>query len=213
MTFDDSYRRIRLAFDHLIERTPHRWDVAPRPPPSKVAQLIDEAGPLAPGLQAYFDCCNGVSVRGDDSGIHQLFSIEDMLRIDTPGFFAISHDGCGDYILVARDLEVGAGAVLFLEHEGCYLSSLFASSLTIYVEDWVAGASPHRNREGLDDPAAQALLRDQRFVAQLGPDGSARVALEYVDPTGKVRYGRHPATGERLQIVPRRKRRRSLNEQ
>ncbi|MFO0616593.1 MAG: hypothetical protein U0414_28630 [Polyangiaceae bacterium] len=170
-----------------------------KPAPSKkVAQLEDEAGPLPEELRAYFRVCDGVEPPLGP----RLYSVDDMLGIDTPGFFAISGDDAGDYDLVAARFEPGAGAVVFWDHESGEVGPVLASSVTRYVEIWasrcprssadfeaLAPLAP-ASRKKLD-PAAVALSRSKTFTEQLGV-----VRLELVDRSGKSkpRVGINPFT-------------------
>lgn len=210
--------RFRQAFADLVEHVKGAT-LAPPAPRDKIAQLIDEAGALPPELETYFAICNGV-----EAGDERLMSVENVLRIDTPGFFAIAEDGCGNYDLVARDLAVGGGAVVFYDHERGRPDYLVASSLSAYVDVWVrrviaaaqgkpdpargtlvfgeapAGALPFPFNHPFmqqHDPDATRLLKDRRFVEQLG-DGATPLDLQHVvrDGSGTSVTRRSPFTGE-----------------
>lgn len=211
-------RRLRQAFADLVEHV-KGVTLAPPAPRDKIVQLIDEAGPLPPELETYLRICNGV-----EAGDEKLSSVENMLCIDTPGFFVIADDGCGNYDLVGRDLIGGAGAVVFYDHERGRPDYLVASSLTAYVEVWVglmvaaARGEPDPARGTLvfgdppagelpfpfnhpfmqrADPDATRLLRDRQFVEQLG-EGAGPLVLQHVvrDGSGRSVTRKNPFTGE-----------------
>jgi hypothetical protein len=205
----DPTRRIQQTLEKLSRVIPGA-KIAPPATRRKLAQLIDEAGPLAPELNEYFACCDGVSIPGQLG----LFSVNDMLRVDTPGFFAIGEDGCGDYDLVARDYGHGAGAVVFWDHELGRAEYLVASSVSVYVEVWAKRAAtaasgkrhPALERWPFDlelmarhDPAGATLMRSRRFKAQLGD-----VDLRHVDRKSRTRERVvvNPFTGEPM-VLPK----------
>ena len=212
----DVQARIWTALDGAA-KVSRKVKVAKPPSASRLAQLVEEAGPVGPELEAYFACCNGAEVSGEPG----LWSIEQMLDLDTPGYFAIRDDGCGNHDLVAPHFAVGAGCVVFRDHETEELSHLVASSLTAFVDLWSIGARaaargqasptlvkwPHDPMFMAEhDPPFAKLARSARFKKQLGP-----VALELVDRKGRIkeRRGMNPFTRQEMVIpAPPRTRRR-----
>jgi hypothetical protein len=55
-------QRPRRALARFAEAVPDQV-IAPPPTPERIAFLIQEAGPLAPGLDAYLAVCDGVAQR------------------------------------------------------------------------------------------------------------------------------------------------------
>lgn len=212
----DPRRHIQDALDALVKAVP-RTKIGKPPSARAVAKLVDEAGALAPEMDAYFACCNGVVV----PEVGRLFSLAETMDVDTPGYFAISDDGFGNYDLVAATLTTGPGAVLFRDHETDQTEHLVASSLSVYVTLWtrraIAGATgkkdPSRGKWPFDaafmqkhDPAGAKLAASPRFKKQLG-----EVELAIVDRKGKVgaRTVVNPFTGEPMVLpaLPTRRRR------
>lgn len=194
--------RIEAALTRLRNAVPKAK--VTRPAPSKrVLQLEEEAGALPPELKAYLRVCNGVTVPEGVFSFGDLLSVEQMLNIDSPGFFAIGDDRSGNYDLVAAHFTINPGAVLFWDHESGELETV-ASSVSTYLEMWVERAlvlsrpmKPSSSMlEALEslfdpksaqklmqehDPAALKLRRSKRFLAQL-----QRVTVEQIDRTGKA---------------------------
>jgi len=168
-------------------------------------------------MDEYFACCDGVKLPGGE----RLYSVDEMLEVDAPGFFPITDDGCGGFDLVAARFEVGPGAVVAWDHESQKVTIAVSSSLSLYVErlaiSKIAVAKgkkdPMPKVEGLDmesvlefhnrlrahlekyDSAVLSLLDSPRFAGQLG-----RLEVRYTktarrpDESSRKRNGR----GERV---------------
>lgn len=221
----DAKTRIETALARLRGAS-RKVKIAPPAATKRVSQLEEEAGPLPPELLDYFRACNGVTLPEELPVIGDLLSVEQMLELDSPGFFAIGDDRSGNYDLVAARFEVNPGAVLFWDHETGELATV-ASSVCAYLEVWAARALVAVEPEKVSsemfealaslidpeatkrlqkklDPTALKLQRNRKFLAQL-----QTTSVDRVDRTGKTkpRMGVNPFTKEPMVLsAPPRKR-------
>ncbi|MFO0551425.1 MAG: hypothetical protein U0271_23745 [Polyangiaceae bacterium] len=220
----DPITRIEAALDRLRAAV-RKAKIAPAAPPERVAQLVEEAGDLPLELAGYFRVCNGVRLPAPSEPLGELFSVEQILDLDSPGFFAVGGDATGDLDVVAARFEVGSGAVLSWDHESGELE-VRASSLSAHIDVWVERAihlarpitkrpftalkalfDPHAERALLErfDPEVLELRRDKAFRSQF-----ETLSIERVDRAGvvPVRLGIDPISKQQIThpAPPRRRR-------
>lgn len=122
------------------------FDVVKMGPPVSEARIAEAEAdywgrPMA-GLCDLYRCCDGLDVGLRDDVVGQILAIEQSVGTQDidfgarhPRFWPVRADGCGDYDCVVFDEGIGAGSVVFYDHDYYDGAAAFlGSSFETYFE-------------------------------------------------------------------------------
>ncbi len=136
---------MKTRVEQTITKLEEHFDCVTLGPPVSEARIAHaEArywGRAMEGLSEFYRCCDGLDVGLRDSEDGQILTLKASTRIQSivfdsgrPPLWPVRSDGCGNHDCVVLGEGVGAGAVVFYDHDYEIADGLLGSSFETYFE-------------------------------------------------------------------------------